>query len=136
MYTEEEIRKDMDELRDHVDSLRLKYGDDFSGIIVSGVKLDKYWAGSSLICGESFGLHQNCHALLSRVRFIDEFFDACKCVLHDQDKPKVLQELENMNLESIKRLLILKTEEFKKARDERDTEESIRQLLHDAGFSN
>lgn len=136
MYTEEEIRQDVDKLRDHVDALRLKYGENFSSVVATGVKMDEYWAGACMVSGESFGIHQACHALLGCVRFIDEFFDACKCVLHDDKKPEMLQKLEEMNLESLKKLLIMRTDEFKKAKAEYDAEESVKQFLHDTGFSN
>lgn len=136
MYTEEEIKQDMDKLRDHVEALRLKYGENFSSVIVSGVKMDDYWAGACIISGESFGLHQACHAMLNSARLIDEFFDACKCVLHDDKKPEMIQKLEEMNLESLKKLLIMRTDDFKKAKAEHDAEESVKQFLHDAGFAN
>ena len=136
MYTEEEIMQDMDKLRDHVDALRLKYGEDFSSVIVAGTTIGDCWAGACLIGGKSSGLHQACHALLGYIKFIDEFFDACKCVLHDDKKPEFLEELEKMNLESLKRVLITKTKEYEKAKAELDAEESVKQFLHNTGFTN
>ena len=136
MHTEEEVRQDMDTLRSHVDALRLKYGEDFSSVVVTGVAIDEYWAGACMISGEPSGLHQACHAMLKCPRLIDEFFDACKCVLHDDDEPEILQKLKDMNLESLKKMLIIKTDEFKKARAEHEAEESVQKFLHDIGFSN
>jgi len=136
MYTEEEVRQDMDQLRSHVDVLRAKYGEDFSSIIAAGVKIDEYWAGTCMIGGESTGFHQACHALLQCSKFIDEFFDACKCVLHDNDKPEVVQKLLEMSIESLKKSLIIKTDEFQKAKAEFDAEESVKKFLHDTGFAN
>ena len=136
MYTKEEVSQDMDKLRDHVDALRLKYGEDFSSVIVAGTVIDDYWVGACMVGGQSPGLHQICHALLGCVKFIDEFFNACKCVLHDDEKPELLQDLEKANLESLKRMLIVRTKEYEKAKAELDAEESVKQFLHDAGFAN
>lgn len=136
MYTEEEVRQDMEELRNHVEALKLKYGEDFSSVVVTGVKIDDYWAGGCIVGGNPLGVHQSCHALLDCVKFIDEFFDACKCVLHDDKKPEVMQKLEEMNLESLKKLLIMKTNEFKKIKAEHEAEEAVQDLLKQTGFTN
>lgn len=135
MYTEEEIRQDMDKLHSHVDALRLKYGEDFSSVVITGTEIDEYWAGACMISGKPSGLHQVCHAMLNCTRLIDEFFDACKCVLHDDDEPEMLQKLKDMNLEALKKMLIIRTDEFKKAKAEHEAEESVKQFLHDTGFA-
>lgn len=136
MYTEEEIKQDMGKLRDHVEALRLKYGENFSSVVAAGVENDEYFIGICMIGGNPGGMHQSCHAMLNCVNFINNFFDACKCVLHDDEKPEMIQKLEEMNLESLKKLLIMRTDEFKKVKAEHEAEKAVQDLLKQAGFTN
>lgn len=138
MHSELEIREDMEKLRAHIDVLVDKYGDDFSCILAAGVAMDKAWAGSSLTCGESYLVHQACHGLLENPRFIDEFFDAVKCVMlrTGEDKPEFLKMAMRESMDSLKRLLIAQTKSFKEHEAEKDADEAVQDLLKQAGFTN
>lgn len=138
MHSESEIKEDMDKLRAHINALADKYGDEFSCILSAGVSMGNVWAGSSITCGESRLVHQACHGFLENPRFIDEFFDAVKCVLlkHGQDRPEFLKEIMKESIESMKRMLIMETEHFKKRMDEKEADEAVQDLLKQAGFTN
>jgi hypothetical protein len=138
MFAELEIREDMDKLRAHIDALRDKYGDEFSCILSAGVSMDNAWAGSCLSCGESYLVHQACHGLLENPKFIDEFFDAVKCVITkaDGDKPEFLKMVMRESMDSLKRLLITQTKSFKEYKAEEDADKAVKDLLRQAGFEN
>jgi len=138
MHSESEIREDMDKLRAHIEAIADKYGDDFSCILASGVSMDDAWAGSCLIYGESHLLHQACHGLLENPKFIDEFFDAVKCVTlkHGKDRPEFLKEMMKESIESLKRMLIMETDHYKKYIAEKDADDAVQDLLKQAGFAN
>jgi len=138
MYSESEIKEDMDKLRAHIDALADKYGDDFSCILSAGVSMEDTWAGSCLSCGAPYLMHQACHVLLENPKFIDEFFDAVKCVLskRGQDRPEFLKEMMKESIESVKRMLIMETEHYKKCMAEKEADEAVQDLLKQAGFKN
>lgn len=138
MYAESEIREDMDKLRAHIDALISKYGDDFSCVMSAGVAMDDAWAGSCLTCGESHLVHQACHGLLENPKFIDEFFDAVKCVMMKagEGKPEFLKVVMRESMDSLKRLLIMETDHYKKRMAEKEVDEAVQDLLKQAGFTN
>jgi hypothetical protein len=138
MHSEPEIKEDMGKLRDHIDTLINKYGDEFSCVLSAGVSMGEAWAGSCLSYGESYLLHQACHGLLENPKFIDEFFDAVKCVLskRGQDRPEFLKEMMKESIESVKRMLIMETEHYKKRMAEKDADEAVQALLKQTGFKN
>lgn len=138
MHSESEIKEDMDKLRAHIDALSDKYGDDFSCVLAAGVSMGNVWAGSSITCGESPLVHQACHAFLENPKFIDEFFDAVKCVIlkHGKDRPEFLKNIIAESIESMKRMLIMETEHFKKHIAEKEVDEAVQDLLKQAGFTN
>lgn len=138
MYTESEIREDMSKLCDHIDTLIDKYGEDFSCIISAGVDMDDAWAGSCMSYGENYLLHQACHGLLNNPKFIDEFFDAVKCIILKQgeDRPEFLKKMVTESIESMKRMLIKETEPYKKYKAEKEVDEAVQDLLKQAGFAN
>lgn len=132
MHSESEIRDDMDKLRAYIEALMDKYGDDFSCILSAGVAMDECWAGSCLSYGETPLLHQACHGLLENPRFIDEFFDAVKCVALKQDHPDFLKPIISKSVDSMKFMLIKETKQFK----EHEIDEAVQDLLRKSGFSN
>lgn len=138
MHSEPEIKEDMDKLRAHIEALTDKYGDDFSCILSAGVSMEDVWAGNCLTYGKSYLLHQACHGLLENPKFIDEFFDAVKCVSlkRGEDRPKVLKELITESIESMKRMLIMETEHYKKRIAEEEADKAVKTLLKQAGFEN
>lgn len=138
MHSESEIKEDMDKLRAHIDALMDKYGDDFSCVLSAGVSMEDAWAGACLSYGESYLVHQACHGLLENPRFIDEFFDAVKCVIlkHREDRPEVLKKLITESIESMKRMLIMETKHFKKRMAEEEADKAVQDLLKQAGFTN
>ena len=138
MHSELEIKEDMDKLRAHIEALSDKYGDDFSCVLSAGVSMEDAWAGSCLTYGESHLLHQACHGLLENPRFIDEFFDAVKCVTlnHGKDRPEFLKRMLSESIESMKRMLITKTERYREYKAEKEADEAVQDLLKQAGFAN
>lgn len=138
MHSEQEIKEDMDKLRAHIEALSDKYGDDFSCVLSAGVSMEKVWAGSCLSCGEPYLVHQACHGLLENPKFIDEFFDAVKCVLlkHSEDRPEFLKEIMKESVESMKRMLIMETKHYKKFTAEKEVDDAVQDLLKKAGFTN
>lgn len=138
MHSESEIREDMDKLRVHIEALMDKYGDEFSCILSAGVRMEDAWAGSCLMYGESHLLHQACHGLLENPKFIDEFFDAVKCVIlrRGEDRPEFLKEIMKESVESMKRMLIEETKSYKKYMAEKDADEAVQDLLKQTGFTN
>jgi hypothetical protein len=138
MHSEPEIKEDMEKLRDHIEALMSKYGDDFSCILSTGVSMENTWVGSCLSYGEPHLLHQACHGLLENPKFIDEFFDAVKCVLlkHGEDRPEFLKEIMKESVESMKRMLIMETKHYKKFTAEKEIDDAVQDLLKKAGFTN
>lgn len=138
MHSELEVKEDMDKLRSHIEAIADKYGDDFSCVLSAGVDIGDAWAGSCLAWGESHLLHQACHGLLENPKFIDEFFDAVKCVIlkRDQDRPELLKEMIKESIESMKRMLIKETDHYKKYVAEKEADEAVQDLLKKTGFAN
>jgi len=138
MYSESEVRDDMEKLRAHVEALINKYGDDFSCVLSAGASIGDAWAGSCLGYGESHLMHQACHGLLENPKFIDEFFDAVICVLMKSrsDRSELLKVMMRESLEGVKRMLIMETEHYKKHMAEKDADEAVQALLKQTGFKN
>lgn len=138
MFAESEIREDMDKLRAHIDALMDKYGDEFSCVLSAGVSMEDAWAGSCITYGKDYLVHQACHGLLENPRFIDEFFDAVKCVITKagEDRPEFLKMLMKESMDSLKRLLIIQTKDFKDRKAEEDADRAVKNLLRQAGFEN
>ena len=138
MHSESEIRDDMDKLRAHVEALMDKYGDEFSCILSAGVAMEDVWAGSCLTYGDDYLMHQACHGLLENPKFIDEFFNAVKCVaLRDgQDRPEFLKEMMKMSVESLKCMLIKGTKRYKEHMASKEIDEAVQDLLKKSGFTN
>lgn len=138
MFAESEIREDMDKLRAHIDALIAKYGDEFSCVISTGVAMDDAWAGSCITYGEDYLVHQACHGLLENPKFIDEFFNAVKCVTAKvgEDRPEFLKVLMGESINSLKHLLITQTKSFKEYKAEEDADKAVKDLLRQAGFEN
>jgi len=138
MHSESEIKEDMDKLRAHIEALMSKYGEDFSCVLSAGVSMEDTWAGSCLSYGEPHLLHQACHGLLENPKFIDEFFDAVKCVLlkRGQDRPEFLKEIMKESVESMKRMLIMETKHYKEYKVEKEVDDAVQDLLKQTGFTN
>jgi hypothetical protein len=138
MFAESEIRDDMDKLRAHIDALIDKYGDEFSCVLSAGVSMDDAWAGSCLTYGKDYLIYQACHGLLENPKFIDEFFNAVKCVVTKagEDKPEFLKVMMRESMDSLKRLLIMNTKSFKDHVAEEEADKAVKTLLKQAGFEN
>lgn len=138
MHSESEIKEDMDKLRAHIDALIDKYGEEFSCVLSAGVSMEDAWAGSCLTYGEPYLVHQACHGLLENPKFIDEFFDAVKCVIlkRGKNRPDFLKRMITESIESMKRMLIMETENYKKHMAEKEADEAVKDLLEQAGFAN
>ena len=137
MHSELEIKEDMDKLRAHIEALADKYGDEFSCILSAGATMEDTWVGSCLTYGESYLVHQACHGLLKNPRFIDEIFDAVKCViLKSEDRPEFLKKVIAESIESMKRMLIMETDHYKRHMAEKEADEAVKNLLKQTGFTN
>lgn len=145
MHTKEEVMEDLYRVRDLVNELETKYGPEFSCALSAGVGVhteitsddepDAY-AGVACVVGRTPMLHSACHALLESPKFVDEFFDAVKCVILRRDTPDFLKRMVVESIESMKRLLIMETKQFKEHEAEKETDEAIQDLLRQAGFTN
>lgn len=147
MHTEEEIREDMDKLHAFIDSLKVKYGPEFACAISVGAGINTEiteeddpdtFAGGAYIVGESAMFHQACHCLLKSCKFIDGMIDAMECVIlrehRKSDKPKFLDTMMVTSLESLKKILIMSTDEFKKEQENQEIEDVVNKLLRDTGL--
>ena len=147
MHTQEEIREDMDRLHAFIDSLKVKYGPEFACAVAAGTGINTEitseddpdaFAGCAYMVGNEAMFHQACHCLLKSYKFISGIIDAMECVMmqehREEGKPQVLDLMMVNVLESLKRLLIKSTDEFK--RDEEQIDNSVDQLLRDTGFKN
>lgn len=137
-WKENEIRNDLDKVRALLDALELKYGEDFGVVFAGGmVKDEDYWAGSCHVIGNERLVHQACHALLNCPKFIDEFFNAIKCVLTQNagDRPEFLVKMMQASVDSMKRLLIEQTDAYKDLEAEHDADQAVQHLI-DSVFKN
>ena len=147
MHTQKEIREDMDKLYAFVDSLRVKYGPEFACAIAGGTGVNTKitseddpdaFAGGAFMVGEPAMFHQACHCLLKSCKFIDGIIDAMECVImhehRESGKPEFLDNIMVASLESLKKLLVMSTDEFKENNQEIDN--AIDQLLKSSGFEN
>lgn len=149
MHTQEEIREDMDRLHAFMDSLKVKYGPEFACVVAAGTGINTEitseddpdaFAGGAYMVGEPAMFHQACHCLLKSCKFIDGIIDAMECViLHEHrknDKPKFLDTMLVTSLESLKKILVMSTDEFKQEEENQKINDAIDQLLRDSGFKN
>ena len=147
MHTQEEIREDMDKLHAFIDSLKVKYGPEFACAISAGVGIHTKitseddpdaFAGGAYMVGDPAMFHQACHCLLKSCKFIDGMIDAMEClIMHEHrksDKPKFLDMMMVTSLESLKKILIMSTDEFKEERDNQEIEDAVNRLLRDTGL--
>jgi hypothetical protein len=149
MHTEEEIREDMDKLHALIDSLKVKYGPEFACVLAAGAGINTEitneddpdaFAGGAYMVGDPAMFHQACHCLLKSCKFIDGIIDAMECVIMHEHrksgKPEFLDMMMVTSLESLKKILIMSTDEFKERLDAKNIEEAVENLLRDAGFKN
>lgn len=149
MHTQEEIREDMDRLHAFIDSLRVKYGPEFACAIAAGTGINTEitskddpdaFAGGAYMVGDQAMFHQACHCLLKSCKFIDGIIDAMECVImqehKESGKPKFLDMMMVNSLESLKKILIMSTNEFKEEKEKQELDEAVDQLLRDSGLKN
>lgn len=147
MHTQEEIREDMDRLHAFIDSLRVKYGPEFACAVAAGAGINTEitseddpdtFAGGAYMLGEPAMFHQACHCLLKSCKFIEGMIDAMECVIihehRESGKPEFLDTIMVTSLESLKKILIMSTEEFKQEKENQEIDDSIDQLLKNSGF--
>lgn len=149
MHTQEEIREDMDRLHDFIDSLKVKYGPEFACVVTAGTGINTKvtneddpdaFAGGAYMVGEPAMFHQACHCLLKSCKFINGIIDAMECVImhehRESGKPKFLDMMMVTSLESLKKILIMNTDEFKEEEEKQEIDEAVDQLLRDSGLKN
>jgi len=147
MHTQEEIREDIDKVRSLIDVLKLKYGEEFSCVFAAGVGVNSeitsepdVYSGGACMVGNSMMFHQACHCLLHSVKFIDGIIDAIKCTLEEEhrrtNKPEILGIMMITAMDSLKKLLVMSTDEFKEEVQNKEINDAVQHLLRDAGFEN
>lgn len=147
MHTQKEIREDIDKLYAFIDSLKVKYGPEFACTVAVGAGINTEvtseddsdaFAGGAYMVGEPAMFHQACHCLLKSCKFIDGMIDAMECVIvhehRESGKPKFLDMMMVTSLESLKKILIMSTEEFKQEEENQEIDDTIDQLLKNSGF--
>lgn len=147
MHTKEEISEDVDKLHDFIDSLKAKYGPEFACALSVGTGINTEiteeddpdaFAGGAYIVGEKAMLHQACHCLLKSCKFIDGIIDAMECVIlrehRKSNKPEFLDMMMVTSLESLKKILVMSTDEYKKEQENKEIDDAVSQLLRDAGL--
>ena len=149
MHTQEEIREDMDKLHAFIDSLRVKYGPEFACAMAAGTGINTEitseddpdaFAGGAYMVGDQAMFHQACHCLLKSCKFIDGMIDAIECVIlhehRESGKPEFLDKIMVTSLESLKKILIMSTDEFREEAEKQEIDKAVDQLLRDSGLKN
>ena len=146
MYSNDEIKADLDRLRDLAEALKAKYGPEFSCIIGAGMSVssdlisepDSY-LGAVYVSGTDQMLQQTCNTFIKSPRFIDSIIDSMEYAILKSHKesgaPDVMDKLAIKSLEGLKTLLIRTTDEYKRAEAEFDAEEVVKNLLKENGFA-
>jgi hypothetical protein len=145
MYTNDEIKADLDRLKDLAEALKAKYGPEFSCIIGAGMSVssdiinepDSY-LGAVYINGTSPMLQQNCNSFIKSSRFIDSIIDSMEYAIlkshKENNTPDFMDKLAIKSLEGLKTVLIKTTDEYKEFEKEVDVEGAVRNLLENSGF--
>lgn len=149
MHTQKEIREDMDKLHAFIDSLRVKYGPEFACALAAGTGINTEvtseddpdaFAGGAYMVGDQAMFHQACHCLLKSCKFIDGMIDAIECVIlqehRESGKPEFLDKIMVTSLESLKKILIMSTDEFREEKERQEIDEAVDQLLRNSGLKN
>lgn len=138
-WKENEVREDLDRVRAMIDALKLKYGEDFSCVWTAGCNIGEAWAGEAIIAGEPAMLHMACHGLLDAPKFVDEICDTIKCVLHNnqpENMPKLIVQAMESSINSLKKVLLMSTKEYKKRMEEKEIEENVQELVNSVFHKN
>lgn len=149
MHTKEEVKEDLDKIRDLIDQLEVKYGPEFSCAVSVGTGVHTEltsddepdaFAGATCIMGNEAMFHQTCHCLLQSAKFVDGIIDAISCVIvkHHREKgmPEELDKLMALSMNSIKKLLIECTYEYKKSKADKEASEIVDDFLSEIGMKN
>ena len=146
MYTNDEIKADLDRLKDLAEALKAKYGPEFSCIIGAGMSVstdikndepDAY-LGAVYVNGTNQMLQQTCNSFIKSSRFIDSIIDSMEYAIlkshKENNAPDFMDKLAVRSLEGLKTILIKTTDEYKELEKELDVEGAVRDLLKDSGF--
>lgn len=145
MYTNDEIKADLDRLKDLAEALKAKYGPEFSCIIGAGMSVssdpmsepDSY-LGAVYVNGTNQMLQQTCNTFIKSSKFIDSIVDSMEYAIlknhKENNTPDFMDKLAIKSLEGLKTILIRTTDEYKELEKELDVEGAVRGLLKDSGF--
>lgn len=145
MYTNDEIKADLDRLKDLAEALKAKYGPEFSCIIGAGMSVssdpigepDSY-LGAVYVNGTNQMLQQTCNTFIKSSKFIDSIVDSMEYAIlknhKENNTPDFMDKLAIKSLEGLKTILIRTTDEYKELEKELNVEEAVRDLLKDSGF--
>jgi len=128
-----ELEQDLKKLVNHVDCFQEKYN--CCMLSAMTVSIDEKRAACQVYLkgGEAQDLHMLCHGLLKSPRFVDEMFDAIKCVINKANPEKedtFKNFLIDSSLESIKKLvLLIAVKEAKEREAESDAENTVKKFL-------
>ena len=131
---ENEIREDISRIKDLIQALRLKYGEDLNATAVVSVTCEEtnHVIGTLSIIGNIEDVSCTCCSqLLQSGVFLISFFTAAKSVIAESDLGEFEKVLHIKTLECMKKTLITLSDGFKKFMDERDIQESVQQLIDD-----
>ena len=147
MYSEEEIKEDLQRFKDLADALRVKYGPDFSCVIGAGVGIkaneddEEPESYSGIVCAEGTNnlIQQTCKSFFKSVGLIDSIIDSMEYLIvkdhRERNTPKFMDEMAIKALQSLKLILTRTTDEYKRAEAEFDAEEVVKNLLRENGFT-
>ncbi len=145
MYTNDEIKADLDRLKDLAEALKAKYGPEFSCIIGAGVGISSdiisepdTYLGSVYIDGTDLMLQQTCNSFIKSPKLIDSIIDSMEYAILKSHKennvPDIMDKLAIKSLEGLKTILLRTTDEYKELEKELDVEGAVKNLLKDSGF--
>jgi hypothetical protein len=125
-----ELEQDLKKLVDHVDCFQEKHN--CCMLSAMTVSIDEKRAACQVYLkgGDTQDLHMLCHGLLKSPRFVDEMFDAIKCVINKSNPEKgdtFKNFLIDSTLETIKKLVLLIAVKEREA--ESDAEDTVKKFL-------
>jgi hypothetical protein len=131
---ENEIKEDIGRIKDLIQALHLKYGDDLNVASVISVTCEEtnHIIGSLSVMGSAEDISCTCCSqLLQSGVFLVSFFTAAKSAIAESDLGEFEKLLNIKTLECMEKTLVTLSDDFKKFMDERDIQESVQQLIDD-----
>ena len=131
---ENEIKEDISRIKDLIQALRLKYGDDLNATAVINVTCEEtnHAIGTLSIIGSVEDISCTCCSqLLQSGVFLISFFTAAKNAIAKSDLGEFEKLLHIKTLECMEKTLVTLSEDFKNFIDEKDIKDSVQKLIDD-----